>query len=456
MNPNTKEAYNLFHKGIFALARAEEVGFRVGLDYIKRTKQELDEKIKKLEQELFNSKFYKLWLKSTNGKVNINSNVQLSRFLYKVKKLEPVKLTETGQGATDEEALLGLGITELNKIIEIRKLKKVKDTYLTAYEREQVNGIIHPIYNLHLVRTFRSSADSPNFQNIPNRDKEAQQLVRRAIYPRKGHQFMEVDYSNLEVRIAACYHKDRKMIHYIKTDADFHGDLTKQLFMIDELDTNRSDHAYLRKATKNGFTFPQFYGDYFVNCAEYLVCNWGHLSQGIWKPGQGVPLGDKNLSDHLIANGIKSFRGFTRHVKTIEDDFWSNRFYEYAEWKEQWWKEYQRKGYVDTYTGFRCGGLMGKNDVINYPIQGSAFHCLLWSFIELDRISREEKWDTKLVGQIHDAIIFDVNPDEMEYVQGVIRRVTCEELPKVWKWIIVPLDVDMEICGVDKSWAEKN
>jgi DNA polymerase-1 len=98
---------------------------------------------------------------------------------------------------------------------------------------------------------------------------------------------------------------------------------------------------------------------------------------------------------------------------------------------------------------------MGRNDATNYPAQGSAFHCELWSFVELDRIMQEENWDTKLVSQIHDDIIFDVNPDELEHVAKTIKKVTTKDLPKAWPWIIVPLDIEMSLCPVDRPWAEK-
>jgi DNA polymerase I-like protein with 3'-5' exonuclease and polymerase domains len=98
---------------------------------------------------------------------------------------------------------------------------------------------------------------------------------------------------------------------------------------------------------------------------------------------------------------------------------------------------------------------MKKNDATNYPIQGSAFHCLLWSFIELDRIQREEKWDSRLIGQIHDAIVLDIEPSEMEHVMKTVKRVTCVDLPRKWPWIIVPLDVEAEVCEVDRPWNTK-
>lgn len=455
-NPNTQQAYQLLHNGILALARAEQQGIRVDVEYVQRKKQHLTRKVIRLEKQFRESKFYKHWEHSTKSKININSNVQLRVFLYKVKKLTPAKLTTTGQGSTDEEALLLLNIPELNDLLEIRKLKKIRDTYLAAFDREQVNGYIHPFFNLHLVTTYRSSSNSPNFQNIPIRDEEAMQATRKALFPRPGHLLLEVDYKGLEVSIAACVTKDSNLIKYLKNPAsDMHRDLAKQIFVLDEFDKNDKTHKILRNAAKSGFTFPEFYGDYYKNCAESLACGWGQLPAGHWRKGQGLASSESFLSDHLISKGIRSLTDFTEHLKEIEQDFWENRFPDYKAWQDKAWRVYQKYGYLDTLTGFRCGGVMSRNNVFNYPVQGPAFHCLLWSFIELDKIMREERWDTRLIGQIHDAIVLDVAPKELNHVVTVIKRVTCEDLPKAWDWICVPLSVDMDVCPVDGSWAEK-
>jgi DNA polymerase I-like protein with 3'-5' exonuclease and polymerase domains len=116
---------------------------------------------------------------------------------------------------------------------------------------------------------------------------------------------------------------------------------------------------------------------------------------------------------------------------------------------------YRKKGYFQMHTGFICSGIMGRNEVVNYPVQGSAFHCLLWSFIQMDKIMRKEHWDTKLVGQIHDSIILDVLPDELSHVKETLYDVTTKKLPQTWKWIIVPLKIDIDEYGVDEPWLEK-
>jgi len=457
MNPRSEEIYQLFHNGILALAQAERNGFRIDMEYIQRKKKQLSKRIEILERKFMNSKFYREWKHSKKGKSpNIYSNHQLAHFLYDIKKIKPVLTTGSGQGSTNEEALKQLNIPELNLLLEIRKLRKLRDTYLENFSREQVNGYIHPFFNLHLVRTGRSSSDSPNFQNIPKRDKESMRIIRKALYPRPGHQLMEVDYGQLEVRISVTYHHDPTLERYL-TDprADMHRDMAKQIFFLKEFNPTIPGHTLLRQAAKNGFVFPQFYGDYYINCAYNLACNWGKLPVGRWKPKQGIEFEDGFLSDHLIRHGVKSLKSFEDHIQDIEDDFWNKRFPVYKKWKEKWWNLYQKYGYIDLHTGFRCSGVMGKNDISNYPVQGTAFHCLLWSFIELDKELRKKGYDTRLIGQIHDSIILDVNPTELERVYLLTREITTERLPKAWNWITVPLEVDFELSDVDKSWADK-
>jgi len=368
-------------------------------------------------------------------------------------KRKPPKLTKSGKGSTDKETLTSLNIPELNYHLEAKKLKKIRD-YLDAFKREQVDGWMHTNFNLHLVSTFRSSSDKPNFQNIPKRDKVAMRATRQALYPRKGHQLLEVDYGQLEVRISTCVNKDPQLIHDI-LKGDMHADMCKEIFQIKNFDNNNKDHHYLRAATKNGFVFPEFYGDYFKNCAEALACQWGELPKTRWKAGQGVEFEGKHLSDHLIAQGFTTLDKFTLHLKKIEEDFWGKRYKVYARWKEKHWRQYQKDGYIEMLTGFRCQGVMSKNDVSNYVIQGPAFHCLLWSFIRLDEFIREYKLNSRIIGQVHDSIVFDVHPDEREELIKLVRDVTTVLLPKAWDWIQIPLDVDFEICGVDESWAEK-
>lgn len=449
------DAYDLFHTGILSLAVAEKNGLCIDTDYINEKKQEISEKINHLEKEFKSSTFYRHWLHFSKGNINIDSNPQLANFLYKGKKLTPVKTTAKGKGATDDDALSGLKIKELDDLLTIRKLKKLRNTYLEVCANEQVNGVMHPFFNLHTVRTYRSSSNNPNFQNFPKRDKESMKIIRSAIHPRPGHQLMEIDFSQLEVAIAACYHKDPVMLDYLIHKKDMHGDMAQQIFMLDSIDKHNKYHAVLRQTAKNGFVFPQFYGDYYKNNASGMCSKWINLSAtGKWKSGQGVMLTEsESIADHLMSKGIKSFDDFCEHMKTIEYDFWNNRFPVYEKWKKKWYAEYLKNGYFKSKTGFIYTGVMNRKEVINYPVQGAAFHCLLWCFSQVNRTIIREKWDTRVVGQIHDAIVLDVNPDELKHVNEVVKRITTVDLANAWDWIIVPLRVETETAGIDESWA---
>lgn len=455
----TKEAYKLLHYGVLALARAERQGIRVDLDFAYAKEKELTEMIEEETDKFMQTKFCREWVRSLgHKKININSDPQLSTYLYKTKKLKPHKLTASGQGSTEETALESLNIKELNILLHARKLKKLRDTYLAQFFRETVDGHIHPFYNLHIPVTYRSSSDQPNFQNMPIRDPYAKAIIRGCLHARPNHQLLEIDFGNLEVRIATCYHEDPTMIKYIEDPkSNMHTDMAKQIYFINKLDPeNVEGHNTLRQSAKNSFVFPQFYGDYYANNVEGLS-RWVKLSTRTrWKDCDGIEL-DKGVyvGEHMRKNGVKSNRDFLDHMRDIEDHFWTERFPVYNKWKERWWRKYQKNGYFDMFTGFRCSGIMTRNDVINYPVQGAAFHCLLWSLIQLDRIMVKENWDTKIVGQIHDSILFDLHPDELQMVLDYVKKVTTIDLPNEWKWIIVPLEVDYEICKVDQSWNHK-
>ena len=450
---NTLDAYKLFHNGALALARAERQGIRIDIPYCEKMKRRLTRRIKRYRRQLEDTKLYRLWTRVYGTKAKIESNHQLSRLLYQTLKIEPPKSTAGGEGSTDDETLRQLDVPGLSTILTIRKLTKMRDTYLDAFAREQVDGYIHPSFNLNTVRTYRSSSSNPNFQNIPKRDKEAMRICRRALLPRPGHMLMEMDFSALEVNISACHHKDPVMLNYLRDKTtDMHGDMAKQLFILDQFDRKLPAHYTLRQAAKNGFVFPQFYGDYYGNNAMSL-CEWVKLPRTEWGPGMGVELPDgSHISDHFRAHKISSFDDLVEHVKQVEDDFWNNRFKVYNAWKAATVAKYRRRGYLRMFTGFVCSGVMRRNEIVNYPIQGSAFHCLLWTFIQLDQAMLRENWDSRLIGQIHDSILVDAHPDEAEHVIETAEKIVAS-LPKHWPWIITPLEIEVDRFGVDQPWV---
>ncbi len=193
-----------------------------------------------------------------------------------------------------------------------------------------------------------------------------------------------------------------------------------------------------RYQAKNQFVFPQFYGDWFKTCATSI---WNDMHD--------------ETREHLKSKGIKNYNRFENHVKEVERKFWHERFPVYNKWKDKTWTKYERTGRVELMTGFVCSGNMKINEVLNRPIQGPAFHCLLWSLIQLNQYMRKEKFDSLIIGQIHDSILMDAVPDERADLFPVIRQIMCEDIREHWSWIIVPLDIEAEITEIDQAWSTK-
>lgn len=451
--PVTSNAYQLFHDGALAFADAEQAGIRIDTEYCQRMKKRLTRRIQRIEKQFLESKLGRHWQHIYGAKTKLTSGQQLSNLLYKHMKLQAVKQTVGGdQGSTDDEALRALEIPELNLLLDMRKLLKVRDTYLGAYEREQVNGFIHPFFQLHLVRTYRSSSDSPNFQNIPKRDKEAMRLCRDALLPRIGHQFAALDFSGIEVRISACYHKDEKFIYDV-VHGDMHRDMAIELYMLKGLDKHHDGEKNLRQGAKNAFVFPEFYGDYWGNCAPNLL-KWAEKAYLQDDTPALVHLQDLGKVKLNKDGTVKSYQVFAKHVERVEDDFWNKRYKTYTEWKDKNWSDYQQHGYIDLLTGFRCGGIMNKKEVGNYPIQGTAFHCLLWTFIQAHR-AMDKIYSSRLVMQVHDELVADCIPEETEEIIRMINQIGTNDIRNEWPWIILPLEMEAEVAPVNGSLAEK-
>lgn len=424
------KGFNLFMDGTRAFIDIEQQGINVDIDYYKKQSESLEKKMSILYDKIMDSEEVKQWPEKN---FNFNSSIQLSKLLFEILDYKIVKETATGAPSTDEESLSKINKPFTDMILKYKKLAKMKDTYIGSFIRESCNGKIYPSFNLNRARSMRSSSSDPNFQNIPNRDKNAQRIIRAGIKPSKGNQLVEVDYSGAEVKMSACCHRDPAMIKYIEDpETDMHRDSGQDLFLDKDI---TKDERYL---SKNNFVFPQFYGDYYVHCAKNL---WGKIS--------------KERKQYLKNKGITSYKEFEKHVQEVEEIFWNERFIEYGEWKERTWQQYEKKGYIELLTGFRLIHKMKKNEALNGPIQGPAFHWLLWSLTEVHKFIKENNYKSKIVGQIHDSMIFDMVPEERDIILKEALHIMTEKIKEHWPWIIVPLEADIECTPIDSSWYEK-
>jgi DNA polymerase-1 len=452
----TQQAYQLMHEGVLALAEVEHNGIRIDTEYLKTTIEKTREQVKEKTIELRKDPLFKEWHKRFGEKTKLGSRPQLGKILFEALKIPTDQYTDSGRYKTDAQALEFVDVPFVKKYLEIERLKKVLSTYLSNILREVCDGFLHPSFNLHLVETFRSSCDRPNFQNIPMRIPEIAELVRRAFIPR-GDDFVigETDYSGAEIRASACYHHDPKMIAYIKDKSlDMHRDMAMQLYQLPKEEITK----YIRHCGKNMFVFPQFYGDFYVSCARAL---WDAIQQMNLVTTSGIP-----LKKHLRQKGIRELgdcdpsidprpHTFESHVKEVEKDFWNNRFKVYNSWKKDWCDAYLKQGYIETLTGFYIAGDYRRNQIINTPIQGSAFHWLLWSLIRINKLLKKYNMKTKLIGQIHDSIIADIHRSEIGAYMDITHQVMTVDIRKHWDWICVPLETETEICPLGKSWFDK-
>lgn len=452
--PYDYEAYQLLHEGSIALAEVESNGMCVDVDYIHFAIKKGDRKLARLQAELEEDEVVKVWKRSFPTNFKWNALNQLSTVLFDVMGYTPPEKTEneeTDNYKMDEENLSKLEIPFVQKFVRMRKLQKGVNTNLRGILREVVNGRIHCFFNLHLVRTYRSSSQDFNFQNLPVRDEEIAKLIRSAFIPSPGNQIVEVDYSGAEVKVATCYHKDPTMIEYITDPTkDMHRDMASECYQLPIEEVSK----LIRYCGKNMFVFPEFYGDWYLDCARSL---WAACEKLNLKTVSGKPLrqhlneiGMTELGD-LDQDGMT----FVNHLRQVEEGFWGDRFPVYARWKKNWYADYLDKGWFQTLTGFICQGVLGRNDVINYPVQGSAFHLLLWSLIEIQKRMHRRGFKSKIVGQIHDSIVFDMVPEERDEVLALCKRVMTEKVKKRFPWLIVPMEIEAEVAPVGKSWADK-
>lgn len=453
MKPTLLEAYKLLERGTLAFAEIESVGIRIDADYLDRAIARVTKKIDRLHQELQEDETFQEWEKLEGNGTSLSSRHQL----FKVLTAQGHKLegkTKKGNEKKDGSTLRNLNLPFVDKWLDWDFLKnKVKTTYLEGIRREVVDDILHSGYSLNTVISFRSSGSEPNFQNIPIRSPKYGKMIRQAFIPREGNALVEVDYSGIEVKISACYHKDPSMLMYIKDKSkDMHRDMAAECYMIEVKDVSKES----RYAAKNQFVFPQFYGSVYFQCAPAL---WESIGKMKLTRADGV-----SLRDHLREQGIKKLgdcnpkespkKGtFEHHIKEVEQRFWNERFPVYTQWKESWYRKYRERGYFDMKTGFRCSGLMQRNDVLSYGIQGSAFHCLLWSIIEIQREMKRRKMKAKIVGQIHDSVICDCPLGEIDEFLTLTKETMTVKLPQAWEWIIVPLEVECEVGK--ENWHAK-
>jgi hypothetical protein len=483
MQVATREAARLLHEGTLAFAEMERNGIRVDVGYLTQHTKDTEVEIETLKNRLYGDKLWKTWDRKFGHKATLGNRSQLGSIVFEDMGYKRRHTLAKKDKANDEynyrhtpkndEAAFGNAVKDLPFVADYfrwQKLSKMHGTYLLGIAREVVDGRIHPFFDLHKVRTYRSSSSWPNFTNIPNRNYEIARRIRQIFIPDEGCYLGELDYSGVEVRSACCYNKDPRLIEdFTGEDKDTHGDTALEIFgltreMVKGWSQEAKSHwkKTLRDWTKNRFVFPQFFGSVAFQCAPHI---WEAVETDVMMPGMEVTvkewlkkqgilyLGDCE-PDATIEPGT-----FVHRVKTVEDGFWNKRFKVYSAWKRRWWEAYLRNGFFTSLSGFVFSGLYGRNEAWNYPVQSFAFHWLLKAIIILMGRIRKEKMRTRLIGAIHDCALASIPNNELQEFLDIAVEVMTEEVPKWYNRevdrIIVPLAVECEICPEGVPWSEK-
>lgn len=389
------------------LSDMEIAGVKINKEYLQELSFQLQDKIDEVTKEAY----------SLAGQVfNINSPQQLSLVLFEKLKLPPTKKTHFGF-TTTLEALEKLKEKHqiIKAIIQYKMLSSAKSSHIDPL-LELVNantGKIHTSFHQTATQTGRLSSSSPNLQNVPIR-QQLGAYIRKAFIAEEGNTLLSCDYSQIELRILAHFSKDEFLLKAFAQGRDIHAQTASAIF-----------NVALENVTQE-----------MRNKAK--VVNFG-IIYGMSPMGLAKEL---NISESEAASYINSY--FDKHADVKK--FIQNTL-SFA----------QKTGYVKTLMG-RKRFLPGinsltrniressKREAINTPIQGSAADIIKLAMVKIHKKFQENNLISKLILQIHDELVFEINLKEIQEAKNIIKG--CMENA-------YPLLVRLEIkTGEGKNWLQ--
>ncbi len=394
---------------IAVLAAMERTGVKLNQDDLRATATSLREDILSLEGEIHSL---------AGTEFNISSPKQLGDILFIRLKLDDnARMTRTKQFNTSEEVLQRLSSRHpvINKVLEYRGLKKLLSTYVEALPLlvDRKTGRIHTSFNQAVTSTGRLSSNNPNLQNIPVRDERGRE-IRKAFVPEEGKLFLSADYSQIELRLMAHLSGDQNMIADFLSGNDIHAATAAKIFGVGIGDVSRE----MRSSAKTA-NFGIIYGISSFGLSERLT------------------ISRKEAKD-LIDGYFNSYPGVKRYM-------------------DESIRKARDTGYVTTMFGRRryLRDIQSRNQVvrgnaernaINAPIQGTAADIIKIAMVRIHERLNSEKYASKMILQVHDELIFEVEPCELDR----LREMVINEMSGAAR-LDVPLKVDV---GTGSNWLE--
>jgi DNA polymerase-1 len=394
-------AKNVEFPFILTLLEMEEEGIQVDIEYFAQLEKKSEIVIENLKSAIF---------KECEMEFNLNSPKQLGAVLFEHLKLPALKKTKTGY-STDESVLNGIidQHNAISKILEYREINKLQSTYikpLLKLGQESKNSRIHTSFLHTGTATGRLSSKEPNLQNIPVKSELGRE-VRNGFVSRDGYSFIGIDYSQIELRLLAHYSEDAGLLDAFNNDLDIHRQTALKLFGEEEADGKRG--------VAKSINFGLLYG------------------MGARRLSQTLGISQKEAKGY-IESYFESFSTVRDYLKSVSD-------------------EAKEKGYVTTLLGRRryfdfenANGMqipMFEREAVNTRFQGSAADLIKLSMLKIQKLLTK---DSKLLLQIHDELIFEVQDDDVQEF-----ALSAETIMKNIYQLKVKLEVS--VC-IGKNWGE--
>ena len=391
------------------IADMELEGIKLDTAVLKKLSQDFAMQIDALEKEIF---------EIAGTSFNIGSPKQIGEILFDQMGLDAGKKTKTGQYSTDVRTLEKLadeGHDIVVKILEWRSLSKLRSTYTESllHEINPRTGRVHTSFHMAGTSTGRLASSDPNLQNIPIRTEDGRKITE-AFVPKEGCTLLAVDYSQVELRLAAEMAGIEGLKKAFKDGDDIHALTASQVF-----DVPLSEMTPEIRRNAKAINFGIIYGISSYGLAKNL-----------------------DISNEEAASYIKAY---------------FSRFPELAEYMEAKKEEARQKGYVETLMGRKCyvNGINDKNGqvrsfaeraAINAPLQGTAADIIKKAMIRMPDALQDAGLGAKMLLQVHDELIFEVPNSELQRTQDLVIK-TMESVVD----LSVPLVAE---AGSGQNWNE--
>ncbi|HEX6574605.1 MAG TPA: DNA polymerase I [Gemmatimonadaceae bacterium] len=393
---------------IHVLAEIEWTGITIDVPWFHSLRDRFRRERQKVEAQIY---------VEAGTEFNINSNLQLREILFTRLGLPVLKKTSTGP-STDASVLQELadaGHTIPTLLMEYRELAKLESTYLEALPA-MVNpntGRLHTSFNQTVAATGRLSSSDPNLQNIPIR-RELGRDIRRGFIPRKGWTLLAADYSQIELRLLAHLSSDPAFVEAFNAGGDIHRQTAAIIFDV-PLDEVTSD----MRARAKTINFATIYG------------------QGAHALSRQLKIEHAEAKDFILRY-FERFKGIRRYLDSSVDFAREHGYVTTIFGRRRYIPELRERNF-----NIRA---FGERTAANSPIQGSAADLIKIAMIRIDDRLRENKHQSKMLLQVHDELVFEVAPEEIEDVKALVKH----EMENAAQ-LSVPLVVDI---GTGANWLD--